>query len=483
MGRRNHGQVTFCRASIARLFVRQSDRESRGFLWPPELVRAREQTGQAWRPTVTPGAACESASRPGAMAQVKSTEGQGDHMNKILTVFGTRPEAIKMAPLVHVLAARRGLDAKVCVTAQHRHMLDQVLELFDIAPDFDLNLMRDGQTLGDLTSGILQSIGEIYDRWQPDAVLVHGDTTTTLAASLAAFYRYIPVGHVEAGLRTGNVWSPWPEELNRRVTDAVSSWHFAPTEQAMHNLLSEGAPASRIVLTGNTVIDALLQIKHKLDANVALTEGVASRYPFLDPTRRLILVTGHRRESFGEPFKHFCEALQYIARTRDDLQLLYPVHLNPNVREPVHSMLGGERNVYLIEPQDYLPFVFLMSRAYLVITDSGGIQEEAPALGKPVLVTRETTERPEAVRAGTARLVGTCTERIIAEAIALLDDSSQYEAMAHANNPYGDGHASEKIADALETIPAKFWSDDVPMIEPSMLHSALASGLMTLRSA
>jgi UDP-N-acetylglucosamine 2-epimerase len=409
--------------------------------------------------------------------------GEEDYMNKVLTVFGTRPEAIKMAPLVHVLAARRGLDAKVCVTAQHREMLDQVLELFDIVPDFDLNLMRDGQTLGNLTSGILQSIGEVYDSWQPDAVLVHGDTTTTLAASLAAFYRYIPVGHVEAGLRTGNVWSPWPEELNRRVTDAVASWHFAPTEQAKHNLLSEGSPASRIVLTGNTVIDALLQIKRKLDTDAALRVSVASRYPFLDAARRLVLVTGHRRESFGEPFRHFCEALRQIARTRSGIQIVYPVHLNPNVREPVHSILGDEPNVYLIDPQDYLPFVFLMSRAYLIITDSGGIQEEAPALGKPVLVTRETTERPEAVRAGTARLVGMRTERIVAEVNTLLDDRSQYEAMAHANNPYGDGHASEKIADALETIPATFWSDAAPLVQPAVLHNAVATALMALRSA
>ena len=261
-------------------------------------------------------------------------------MKKVLTVFGTRPEAIKMAPLVKALADEEDIDAKVCVTAQHRQMLDQVLELFEIVPDFDLNLMREGQTLGDLTSGILQSIGTVYDAWQPDIVLVHGDTTTTLAASLAAFYRYIPVGHVEAGLRTGNVWSPWPEELNRRVTDAVSSWLFAPTEQAKHNLFCEGAPAAHVVLTGNTVIDALLQVKRKLDVDVALTGSIAARYPFLDASRRLILVTGHRRESFGEPFKHFCEALRQIALRYDDVQLVYPVHLNPNVRTPVNAVLS-----------------------------------------------------------------------------------------------------------------------------------------------
>ncbi|HTH77084.1 MAG TPA: UDP-N-acetylglucosamine 2-epimerase (non-hydrolyzing) [Trinickia sp.] len=404
-------------------------------------------------------------------------------MKKVLTVFGTRPEAIKMAPLVKALAEEDGIDAKVCVTAQHRQMLDQVLELFGITPDFDLDLMREGQTLGDLTSGILQSIGTVYDEWQPDAVLVHGDTTTTLAASLAAFYRYIPVGHVEAGLRTGNVWSPWPEELNRRVTDAVSSWLFAPTEQAKHNLFSEGAPASHVVLTGNTVIDALLQVKRKLDHDDLLAHSIAARYPFLDSSRRLILVTGHRRESFGDPFKHFCEALRQIARKYDDVQLVYPVHLNPNVRAPVNAVLSDVPNVHLIDPQDYLPFVYLMSKAHLIVTDSGGIQEEAPALGKPVLVTRETTERPEAVRAGTARLVGTNTERIVAEVSGLLDDRAQYVAMAHANNPYGDGHASDRIVDALMSIPATISPMASVAAQPMLLHNAISSGLQALRSA
>ncbi|WP_206956461.1 non-hydrolyzing UDP-N-acetylglucosamine 2-epimerase [Trinickia acidisoli] len=404
-------------------------------------------------------------------------------MKKVLTVFGTRPEAIKMAPLVKALADEDGIDAKVCVTAQHRQMLDQVLDLFEIVPDYDLDLMREGQTLTDLTSGILQTIGAVYDDWQPDAVLVHGDTTTTLAASLAAFYRYVPVGHVEAGLRTGNVWSPWPEELNRRVTDAVSSWLFAPTEQAKHNLFSEGAPASQVSLTGNTVIDALLQVKLKLDHDEALAASIAARYPFLDASRRLILVTGHRRESFGEPFMHFCEALRQIAVKHDDVQLVYPVHLNPNVRKPVNAILSNQPNVHLIDPQDYLPFVYLMSKAYLIITDSGGIQEEAPALGKPVLVTRETTERPEAVRAGTARLVGTHTERIVAEVGNLLDDRSQYAAMAHANNPYGDGHASERIVDTLLTVPATFSSTSYAAAHPMPLHNAIASGLQALRSA
>ncbi|MGN6649878.1 non-hydrolyzing UDP-N-acetylglucosamine 2-epimerase [Trinickia sp.] len=404
-------------------------------------------------------------------------------MKKVLTVFGTRPEAIKMAPLVKALADEEGVDAKVCVTAQHRQMLDQVLQLFQIVPDYDLDLMREGQTLGDLTSGILQSIGSVYDDYQPDAVLVHGDTTTTLAASLAAFYRYVPVGHVEAGLRTGNVWSPWPEELNRRVTDAVSSWLFAPTEQAKHNLFSEGAPGSQVVLTGNTVIDALVQVKRRLDHDTALSDSIAARYPFLDPSRRLILITGHRRESFGDPFKHFCEALRQIAHEYDDVQLVYPVHLNPNVRAPVGAALRDQPNVHLIDPQDYLPFVYLMSKAYLIITDSGGIQEEAPALGKPVLVTRETTERPEAVRAGTARLVGTNTERIVFEVSRLLDDRGQYVAMAHANNPYGDGHASERIVHALMTLPASCPAMNAAVPQPLPLHNAIASGLQALRSA
>ncbi|CAM2195896.1 UDP-N-acetylglucosamine 2-epimerase [Paraburkholderia kururiensis] len=405
-------------------------------------------------------------------------------MKRVLTVFGTRPEAIKMAPLVHALAAQDHIESRVCVTAQHRQMLDQVLDLFDIVPDYDLNLMRDGQTLGDLTSGILRSIGTVYDDWQPDAVLVHGDTTTTLAASLAAFYRYIPVGHVEAGLRTGNVWSPWPEELNRRVTDAVASWLFAPTEQAKSNLLSEGVPARQVVLTGNTVIDALLQVKHKLDHDTALAQRIAARYPFLDPQRRLILVTGHRRESFGEPFRHVCEALRRIAVQYDDVQLVYPVHLNPNVQEPVRAILGETPNVHLIAPQDYLPFVFLMSQARLIVTDSGGIQEEAPALGKPVLVTRDTTERPEAIKAGTAKLVGTDTERIVAQMSALLDDREQYQAMARATNPYGDGHASERIVDALMTLPAAISSPfDYMEAAPVAPHSAVAAGLLALRSA
>ncbi|RQS71924.1 UDP-N-acetylglucosamine 2-epimerase (non-hydrolyzing) [Burkholderia sp. Bp8963] len=403
-------------------------------------------------------------------------------MKKVLIVFGTRPEAIKVAPLVHLLSVQPNVDAKVCVTAQHREMLDQVLHLFGISPSFDLNLMRKGQTLSELTSNVLQGVGAIYDDWQPEIVLVHGDTTTTLAASLAAFYRYIPVGHIEAGLRTGNIWSPWPEELNRRVADAISSWLFAPTEQARLNLFSEGALPSRVVLTGNTVIDALIQVKRKLDDDPSLSARIGSAYPFLDVARRLILVTGHRRESFGEPFKNFCKALRQLAAMRDDIQLVYPVHLNPNVQQPVRAILGGQPNVHLIEPQEYLPFVFLMSRAFLIVTDSGGIQEEGPALGKPVLVTRDTTERPEAVQAGTARLVGTDTERIIAEVTRLLDDSTQYNAMAHATNPYGDGHASARIVDALLNIPALEEEIALPGLPRKVFDSAIASGLHALRS-
>ncbi|WP_055325638.1 non-hydrolyzing UDP-N-acetylglucosamine 2-epimerase [Ralstonia solanacearum] len=372
-------------------------------------------------------------------------------MRKILTVFGTRPEAIKMAPLVQALRVEQGIVSSVCVSAQHREMLDQVLQLFDIAPEFDLNVMRTGQTLSDVTSAVLAGINGVLDTYAPDAVLVHGDTTTTLAASLAAFYRRIPVGHVEAGLRTGNVWSPWPEELNRRVTDAIAAWHFAPTAESRQNLLDEGIEPERVTLTGNTVIDALLAVKYRLDADPALTAAVAAAYPFLHPGRRMILVTGHRRENFGEPFERFCVALRLLAARHPDVQIVYPVHLNPNVQQPVRSILSGHDNVHLIDPQDYLPFVYLMDRAYLIVTDSGGIQEEAPALGKPVLVTRDTTERPEAIASGTARLVGTDTACIVREAETLLDDSTAYLRMAHAHNPYGDGQACRRIVEALKT--------------------------------
>ncbi|MHA6910483.1 non-hydrolyzing UDP-N-acetylglucosamine 2-epimerase [Ralstonia pseudosolanacearum] len=402
-------------------------------------------------------------------------------MKKILTVFGTRPEAIKMAPLVQALQAEPGIVSSVCVSAQHREMLDQVLQLFDIVPEFDLNVMRSGQTLSDVTSAVLDGINGVLDAYAPDAVLVHGDTTTTLAASLAAFYRRIPVGHVEAGLRTGNVWSPWPEELNRRVTDAVSTWHFAPTAESRQNLLDEGVEPQRVTLTGNTVIDALLTVKYRLDSDPALAAGVASAYPFLDPGRRLILVTGHRRENFGEPFERFCVALRLLAARHPDVQIVYPVHLNPNVQQPVRAILSGHDNVHLIDPQDYLPFVYLMDRAHLIVTDSGGIQEEAPALGKPVLVTRETTERPEAVASGTARLVGTDTARIVREAETLLDDSAAYLRMAHAHNPYGDGQACRRIVEALKTALSAS-AQDVQR-GPQLVHLDAAAQVINLEAA
>jgi len=368
----------------------------------------------------------------------------------VLAVFGTRPEAIKMAPLIHRLRESADFDLRVCVTGQHRQMLDQVLRLFDIVPDFDLNVISHGQSLSDITTRVLSGVHSVLDRFLPDAMLVHGDTTTTLAATLAAFYRHVAVGHVEAGLRTGNLDAPWPEEMNRRVTDVMASWHFAPTQQAREALLREGVDPGRISLTGNTGIDALLRVKARLDADVQMRTQLIARYPFLNASRRLVLVTGHRRENFGTPFVRLFTALRALADRNPDIQIVYPVHLNPRVREPVQSILGGHADIHLIEPQDYLPFVFLMSRAYLIITDSGGIQEEAPALGKPVLVTRETTERPEAVAAGTARLVGTDPARLIAAAEQLLNDPEAYARMARAHNPFGDGRASERIVQALE---------------------------------
>ncbi len=320
---------------------------------------------------------------------------------KILTVFGTRPEAIKMAPLVLALAADSRFDAKVCVTGQHREMLDQVLDLFAIRPDFDLNIMKPGQDLTDVTTGILQGMKGVFSHFKPDLVLVHGDTATTFATSLAAYYQQIPVAHVEAGLRTGNLYSPWPEEANRKLTGALAALHFAPTETSSQNLKNEGVQASNIVVTGNTVIDALLVVVDKLKHDSDLQQRFAAQFSFLPQDRRIVLVTGHRRESFGDGFERICQALAETARTFPDVDIVYPVHLNPNVREPVNRLLAGIPNVHLIEPLDYLPFVYLMNRAFVILTDSGGIQEEAPSLGKPVLVMRSTTERPEAVEAGT----------------------------------------------------------------------------------
>ncbi|MFZ5548512.1 MAG: non-hydrolyzing UDP-N-acetylglucosamine 2-epimerase [Pseudomonadota bacterium] len=370
---------------------------------------------------------------------------------KVLTVFGTRPEAIKMAPLVKRLEQSPGFVSCVCVTAQHRQMLDQVLELFQIRPDHDLDLMRPGQDLYSITSDILQSIRSVYEAERPDIVLVHGDTTTTFAASLAAFYQRIPVGHVEAGLRTGNLYSPWPEEANRKLTGALARVHFAPTPAARDNLLRENVRPESILVTGNTVIDALLAVKDKLETTPSLRDDMARRFEFLRPGARMLLITGHRRENFGGGFERICQSIAELARRYPDMDLVYPVHLNPNVQEPVNRLLSAIPNVHLIEPQDYLPFVHLMARSTLILTDSGGVQEEAPALGKPVLVMRDTTERPEAVEAGTVRLVGTDVERIVSGISGLLDDADAYQRMSFAHNPYGDGRACERIVDALPT--------------------------------
>lgn len=371
---------------------------------------------------------------------------------KVLTVFGTRPEAIKMAPLVKHLQTLGDITSRVCVTAQHRQMLDQVLDLFEIKPDHDLNLMRPGQDLVSITSEILQSLKPVLEQERPDIVLVHGDTTTTFAATLSAFYQRIPVGHVEAGLRTGNLYSPWPEEANRKLTGALARLHFAPTDTSRANLLRENVPDANIVVTGNTVIDALLRVRAKLESSPALSDSLAQRFPFLRAGARLLLITGHRRENFGDGFERICRAIATLARRYPDMDLVYPVHLNPNVREPVGRLLSGIANVHLIEPQDYLPFVYLMTRATLILTDSGGIQEEAPALGKPVLVMRDTTERPEAIDAGTARLVGTGEASIADGVTLLLDDATEYRRMAFAHNPYGDGHACERIASSLRAL-------------------------------
>jgi len=369
-----------------------------------------------------------------------------------MVAFGTRPEAVKMAPVVHALKRRaEACQLRVCVTGQHRQMLDQVLEAFSIVPDEDLNLMRPGQDLAGLTARALAGMQEALRRWRPDLLLVHGDTTTTLAASLAAYYEKVPVGHVEAGLRTGDPYSPWPEEMNRRLTGALAAVHFAPTERARRNLLAEGVPPESVHVTGNTVVEALQAAAERVKEDRSLQERMAEEFPFLRPApdggreRRLVLVTGHRRESFGPDLERICRALRRLAE-RSDVEIVYPVHLNPQVQEPVHRILKGVPRLHLAPPLDYLPFVYLLSRAHFVLTDSGGIQEEAPSLGKPVLVTRAKTERPEAVAAGAARWVGADEEKIYAEASRLLDDPAAHRAMASAGNPFGDGKAAERIA-------------------------------------
>jgi len=367
---------------------------------------------------------------------------------RVLTVFGTRPEAIKMAPIVRRLAQTPGVTALVCVTAQHRQMLDQVLDLFAIRPDRDLDLMRAGQGLTYITTAVLERIAEVYADLRPDRVLVQGDTTTTFAAALAAFYAKVPVGHVEAGLRTGNIHSPWPEEMNRRLTTGLADLHFPPTQQSRRNLLAEGVDAARICVTGNTVIDALLDALAILDNDAERAAAVERLLPPPLPGKRLILVTGHRRENFDGGLERVARGLLRLA-DRGDVDVVYPVHLNPNVQEVAQAMLGAHPAIRLIPPLDYLPFVALMRRADLIITDSGGVQEEAPSLGKPVLVTRDTTERPEAVEAGTVALVGTDADLLVARASRLLDDQGAYEAMSFAHNPYGDGQAAGRIVERL----------------------------------
>lgn len=364
---------------------------------------------------------------------------------KTLVIFGTRPEAIKLAPLIKHLQQDPAFALTVCVTAQHRQMLDQVLNLFEIKPDFDLNLMQGGQDLTNLTARMLTALKPVFAEVKPDLVLVHGDTTTTFTASLASFYHKTPIAHIEAGLRTGNRYFPFPEEANRHLTTVLADYHFAPTDTAKQHLLREGVAEQRIWVTGNTVIDALFNALRKIRQNPPLADELAARYPFLDAEKKMILVTGHRRESFGEGFEQICQAIAEVAERYPQTQIVYPVHLNPNVSEPVNRWLGQRENVFLLEPQDYLPFIYLMDKAYLVLTDSGGIQEEAPALAKPVLVMRETSERTEAIEAGTVRLVGTDKIRIMAEVERLLNDNHAYLVMAQARNPYGDGLACERI--------------------------------------
>jgi UDP-N-acetylglucosamine 2-epimerase (non-hydrolysing) len=373
---------------------------------------------------------------------------------KILLVFGTRPEAIKMAPLVKLLE-EEAWDSRVCVTAQHREMLDQVLALFEIVPDYDLNIMKQGQDLFDVTSEVLLNLRVVLRDFRPDIVLVHGDTTTSFAASLAAFYEHIPVGHVEAGLRTGDLQSPWPEEANRTLTGVLASIHFAPTDTARQNLLIEGVDADAVLVTGNSVIDALHWVLGKLEGQVGESLISFEQLSFIDQEKRLILVTGHRRESFGQGFENICRALREIADKYPDCQIVYPVHLNPNVREPVNRLLAETPNIHLIEPLEYLPFVYLMKQAYLILTDSGGIQEEAPSLAIPVLIMRGTTERPEAVQAGTVKMVGTTSGTIVKEIDDLMSNEESYKLMSMATNPYGDGQACGRIIGALKVFLGK----------------------------
>ncbi len=376
---------------------------------------------------------------------------------KIMLVFGTRPEAIKMAPLVHRLKAEPDFfDIQICVTAQHRQMLDQVLRIFEIVPDIDLDVMKPGQDLFDVTANVLQGMKGVFEKNKPDAVLVHGDTTTTLATAMAGFYAGVPVGHVEAGLRTHDLYAPFPEEFNRQVVSKVTRWHFAPTELSRANLIAERVDDEDITVTGNTVIDALHWVLNRIDADgdrsAKLTQSLNQALPFNWQSDLFVLITGHRRENFGDGFLQICEALRELASKFDGVHFVYPVHLNPNVQRPVHTILEGLSNVHLVEPLDYEPFVYMLKHSYVVLTDSGGIQEEAPSLGKPVLVMRDVTERPEAVDAGTVELVGANKERIIAGVSRLLEDEAHYSKMSHAHNPYGDGRACDRILAVLRNI-------------------------------
>jgi len=376
-------------------------------------------------------------------------------IKKVLLVFGTRPEAIKMAPLVKAFKKESSIESRVCVTAQHREMLDQVLDIFDIIPDYDLNLMKPGQDLYDITANVLLGIKGVLSDFQPDIVLVHGDTTTTSATSLSAFYQKIKVGHVEAGLRTGDMYSPWPEEANRQITGILANYHFAPTQNSAENLTIENKSKESIIVTGNTVIDAMFlaldKIENSEELKIKILSNISAQYK-IDNSKKLILVTGHRRENFGQGFINICEALKTIALNNSDIDIVYPVHLNPNVQEPVKKILSNVSNVYLIDPLQYESFIYLMNKSHFIITDSGGVQEEAPSLGKPVLVMRDTTERPEALEAGTVKLVGTNSQKIIQEAQKLLDDNKEYEKMSKSHNPYGNGQACEKIVKFIKGI-------------------------------
>lgn len=371
---------------------------------------------------------------------------------KVLLVFGTRPEAIKMAPLYDVLAKSSKFETKVCVTGQHRDMLDQVLDLFKIKPDFDLNVMKSRQDLTDVTVKVLDGLRGVFSSYTPDIVLVHGDTATTFATTLACYFHKIKVGHIEAGLRTNNIYAPWPEEGNRRLTGAICNYHFAPTTTAKENLIKENVGEKNIFITGNTVIDALYHVVKVIQTDPILNTELENKFKYLDTKKRIVLITGHRRENFGQGFENICQAIRELSDEYSDVQFIYPMHLNPNVREPVLKYLSNKQNIFLIEPLDYLPFIYLMDKSYLILTDSGGIQEEAPSLGKPVLVMRDTTERPEAVIAGTVKLVGTNTKLIKQEVSILLNNLDIYNKMSELHNPYGDGKACERIKEFLGEI-------------------------------